>query len=184
MKIFVISDTHNKIVTPPADYGVSVHLGDCIDYFNKDKTSAQAHVNVFRTYTYSVAGNHENMLLSYNNDPLLKKIIDEESWTWLRNLRHQPTKKITIESVKIRLSHYITPDPVTIAGMPTNEPFAVLNLAKAKEFDIIAYGHTHEQFEQKINGVWFLNSGNGEAGEYAEIIIDNDKIINIELKTL
>ncbi len=185
MKIFVISDTHDKIITPPSDcYDASIHLGDAVNYFNKDKNTAQAHMSVFRTYTYAVVGNHEHMFLSFQNDPLLKKILDDESWTWLRQLRHQPTKKINIAGIKIRLSHYIMPDPVSIAEAPVSEPFAVLNLVKAKEHDIVMYGHTHFQFEQKISGVWFVNPGSGEKGEYAVITIENNKVISIELKTL
>jgi len=184
MKIFVISDTHDRIITPPSDCEVSIHLGDAVNYFNKDKSTAQAHISVFRAYNYSCVGNHENMLLSFQNDPLLRKILDDESWTWLRQLRHQPTRKINIEGIKIRLSHYIIADPVDIAGEAANEPFAVLNIAKAAEFDVVAYGHTHEQFEQRIGGVWFLNPGDGEQGEYAVITTENSKIISIELKTL
>jgi len=185
MKIFVISDTHDKIITPPVDFDASIHLGDAIEYF-ANKKSIQACVDAFRQYTYTCIGNHEEMLLKALLIPFPdeKIILHDDSRIWLRQLRRQPVRKITIDSVKIRISHYIVADPVTIAAEPSNEPFAVLNLAKSAEFNIVMYGHTHFQYEQKISNVWFVNPGNGERGEYAEINIENSKIISIELKTI
>jgi len=192
MKIFVISDTHDKIITPPVEYDASIHLGDCCNYFSKQYNTLKAALDAFRSYTYAVIGNHEHMLLQaltgvFENERILTALdynVEFDYSCCLRQLRRQPVKKINIDGVKMRLSHYIIADPVDVATEPSNEPFAVLNIAKAAEFNIVAYGHTHFQFEQKIGGVWFLNPGNGERGEYAIINIENSKIISIELKTL
>ena len=54
---------------------------------------------------------------------------------------------------------------------------------KAKEVgaDICIFGHTHSQYLEQIDGIWFLNPGCAW-DKYATIEIDNNGEINITLK--
>ncbi len=58
----------------------------------------------------------------------------------------------------------ITPAPrvLELAGrkiIMMHEPFAVESIAKSGDFDIVAYGHTHELRNEKIGGTLLLNPG-------------------------
>ena len=188
-KIFVIADTHNRIVEPPRNYDVTIHAGDCINAMMHTRYEYQDHVNAFRKYDYQVIGNHEDMSFYSQSSMVRNKIteLNADSQTWLRQLRSEPVWEFSVSGIRFRLSHYIDADPVTIAGQPLTpaaEMEIITAIANTKKYDVIIYGHTHEPFIKKINGVWIINSGHGEYNEYAEIIIDDDCEIKIELKIL
>lgn len=182
MRIFVISDTHNRIIKPMHIADKSIHLGDCVDSIGRYEKSYDQHLLAFRAYDYQVIGNHEDMTfacgfmrtLTYNTG-----MLEEADRIWLRRLRMMPLKSIVIQNVRIRMSHYLFADPVTIAGSPLSESIEneyMSRLAKTKEHDIILWGHTHEQFYKEINGVHFVNPGYGAKGACAIIDIDNDSV--------
>jgi len=185
-KIFIISDTHNKIVEPPVNYDVTVHAGDCINAMMHTKHEYQDHVNAFRKYDFQVIGNHEDMSFYAQSTMVRNKIteLDESSQTWLRQLRGEPVREFVIGSCRIRLSHYIHTDPIMIAGSPLSqymEDAVVMSIAKSGKHDVVVYGHTHEQFAKKIYDTWIINPGHGEYNEYAVITIADDNEISIEL---
>ena len=185
-KIFIISDTHNRIVEPPARYDISIHAGDCINAMVHTKHEYQDHVNAFKKYDFQVIGNHEDMSFYSQSTMVRNKIteLNESSQAWLKQLRGEPVREFTVSGVRFHLSHYVVADPIAIAGSPLSpaaEQEIVTAIAETGKFDVIIYGHTHEPSVKKINGVWIINSGHGEYNEYAVITIADDNEISIEL---
>jgi len=186
-KIFIIGDTHNRIVEPPAGYDVTVHSGDCINAMVPTKFEYQDHINAFRKYDYQVIGNHEDMSFYSQSTMVRNKVteLDDRLQAWLKQLRSEPVREFSVGACRIRLSHYIHTDPVMIAGPPLTQSMenaVVISIAKRGKHDIIIFGHTHDQFARKLYDTWILNPGDGEGGEYAEIIIEDNNDIRIELQ--
>ncbi len=182
-KIFVISDTHSRIIQKSAKYDACIHLGDCIDAIYKGAQKYERNFSAFRAFDYQVIGNHENMFIN----ELIQKCFgidipdDDESdfKVWLKNQKKQIVKHEKIAEKIFRLSHYLQSDYRLVAGnilLPDEELELMDNIAEKKESDIVLWGHTHKQFYKIINNVHFINPGFGEIGECAEIIIENEKI--------
>ena len=52
----------------------------------------------------------------------------------------------------------------------------MLRKAKVKEINIVFYGHTHREFFQKIEDIYFFNPGALKSLSYGFIIIDNESV--------
>ena len=43
--------------------------------------------------------------------------------------------------------------------------------------NVIVFGHTHEQFYDKVQDMYYINPGSLRYGDYAEIVMDNNKFV-------
>lgn len=189
-RIFAISDTHRKMVAPPPGYDITIHLGDFIDYFSVGPTGEHADLYRLRFdlvrqhYTHVVCGNHERMFINrFGEDPdLLPDALT-----------------IQVEGVRIRASHYLAlprPAPPELdeyvflddgsvhpwqrtAELPTVPESLLENLYREViRYDarLVLYGHTHQQRYDVYQGVHLVDTGFGEAGAAAEIIVDGTEV--------
>lgn len=62
-------------------------------------------------------------------------------------------------------------------------PFGLIKEARARQVDLLLYGHTHEQKIEIIDGVKFVNPGSVANGKYAIIEIIGNQT-TVELKSI
>ena len=55
--------------------------------------------------------------------------------------------------------------------------------AEEKSYKLVCFGHTHNKTHFQENGITYVNAGDFKSGNYAEIIIDKNKI-DVKFKNL
>jgi len=171
-RIFAISDTHRLMVVPPEGYDLAIHLGDFIDYFDVGSVGERAEVyrnrfdEVRRAYTHVVLGNHERMFLSRFG----KECIPGELPEYLT---------LPIEGITVRASHYIclpSHGTTELPFVPETLMDNVCREAIKNNARVVLYGHTHKQRYDQYQGFHLVDTGFGQIGDAAEIIVDGQDV--------
>lgn len=176
-KIFAIADTHRLMVIPPTGYDLTIHLGDFIDYFDIGPAGEKAALyhrrfdQIREAYTHIVLGNHERMFLHRFGKGIITGEIPE-------------SLTVQVEGIKLRLAHYLyLPRPEAREYPPVPESL-LENLYKEvirHDARLVLYGHTHHQRHDVYQGFHLVDTGFGEVGAAAEIIVDGK---DVEVKLL
>ena len=167
-RIFAISDTHRLMIIPPSGYDMTIHLGDFIDYFDIGLAGefAARYLRRFdevrEAYTHVVLGNHERMFLSRFGRAIISGEIPE-------------SMTIAVEQIRLRASHYLYLPRQGARELPLVPEDLMENMYKEvikHDARLVLYGHTHHQRYDDYQGFHLVDTGYGQLGAAAEIIVD------------
>jgi len=171
-RIFAISDTHRLMVVPPEGYDLTIHLGDFIDYYDVGRVGERADIylrrfaEVHQTYTHVVLGNHERMFLNrFGKDCIPGELPDSLT--------------IPIEGITVRASHYICLPSHGTTELPLVPETLLENVYKEvikHNARLVLYGHTHRQKYGQYQGFHLVDTGYGQRGAAAEIVVDGQDV--------
>jgi len=191
MKILIISDIHanlaalNAVLENDGDYDKLIFLGDVIDYGPNPKEC----VKFIKEYAdYFVRGNHDNAL-GYNVDcncmgtfreysiatrEWHKKLLSKDDIKFLKDM--PILNKIRIENTSFFLAHA---SPQGNISKYINEK-EIDEEVKNIKADYILLGHTHVQFQKKVNNTIVVNPGSvglaRDGGQACYAVYENEKI--------
>lgn len=172
-RLFVISDTHRRLIEPPPGFDLAIHLGDWVDYFDAlGDNGTRASVYQYRffemskLYDYVLWGNHERM---YANQFHIGLGQDE-----LR--RRYPAEKILdVEGVRIWLGHSIAqrlPDVDPDSPIPDDRRPELHHSLQSLGCGLVLAGHTHQPRDESFPSSPSPSTGEGRGGGGVMRIVD------------
>lgn len=188
MRIALISDIHANLpaleavlehIGARADVEATYHLGDLVGYAPWPdevvaRIRAEAIPGVAGNYDSTVAADHDHCGCRYE-DPRQEE-LSHLSYGWTRTHVSEATKAF-LRSLPFRMDvrpgggHRPGPAAILVHGAPTlntlywtedrPDDFArnMIQRARARPGDLLAFGHTHKPWQRTVDGVHLLNTG-------------------------
>ncbi|HNW92070.1 MAG TPA: metallophosphoesterase family protein [bacterium] len=174
-KVFIVGDTHGRLVVPPDDCDIAVHTGDWISerealrgYGSRTGAPPLAR-KMDELYDYCLWGNHEWDLSSLLAPGGSRRRLHE---------LHPAEYIVMIEGVTMRFSHYLVARDSARPIPPYPEELLpqVYEEYLGRGWQVVAYGHSHRARNDVVKKVHFVDVGFGHDGDYCVLIVDNGEV--------
>jgi len=170
LRLLVVSDIHSnltalrRVLEDTGPFDAAICAGDIVGYGpDPGKCIETMAEKGFKC----VAGNHDSAVvtgdvLGFNlfaaeAISINKRLIDDESRTWLRRL---PTRlKLTVEGVKVAVFHGSPRDPLNEYVFPMEARHLATEFLQLTDADLMILGHTHVPYVQRSGLRLMVNPG-------------------------
>jgi len=183
MKVALIGDVHanlpalEAVLTDARQRGVEAiwNVGDSVGY---GEFPDEVVKRLQQEEALSIIGNYDTKVLKVKNKKKRLKSKPSQKWfafsqtyknlskpsrNYLRSLPEET--RLEVAGKRILLTHGSLASNIEPIG-PDTSAERLYELAELAEADIIISGHSHQPFKQKIDGVWFINTGSvGRPGD-------------------
>lgn len=174
-RVFIVGDTHGRLVIPPPNCDLAVHVGDWINesealrgYPGRTGPPPIA-TKMGELFDVVIWGNHE-----WNLAPLIVPGVSRRRLHMLHPAEHV----VTIEGVTIRFSHYIhaIASARPVPPIPDELLPRVYEAYCNKGWQVIVHGHTHRARHDVVRGVHFIDVGDGASGDYCILTLADGEV--------